>query len=470
MQPIGNAWAKLPRLVRDTARELGKRIELELRGAETELDRQVLELIKDPLTHMVRNSADHGLESPAERLAAGKPEAGRIVLTARHQAGEVIVELADDGRGLDTAAIARKALAQGLAGEAALATMTEAEIHRFIFRPGFSTAATVTAVSGRGVGMDVVRANMERIGGVVDVASRAGRGTTFAIRIPLTLAIVSALIVEVAGTRFAIPQTGVRELVRLGGGGARADRIGNATVLRLRGRLLPLLSLARVLGLDADGDGGFVVVAQAAGTAFGLVVDRLHDIEEIVVKPVSPVLRHVAAFAGNTILGDGGVIMILDAAGIARAAGIGGDAEEPAVAETATMSVRNTALLLFRAGDGAPKAVPLDRVARLDEIVADRIEHAGDAMVLQYAGALLPLARIGEGGFRPRQTMLVIAEADRQLGLLVDAILDVVEQPLTLEGAARPGFLGSAIVAGRATEVLDSDWWLARPRSGATAA
>jgi two-component system chemotaxis sensor kinase CheA len=308
---------------------------------------------------------------------------------------------------------------------------------------------------------------MERVGGVVDVASRAGRGTTFAIRIPLTLAIVSALIVEVAGTRFAIPQTGVRELVRLGGG-ARAERIGNARVLRLRGRLLPLLSLARVLGLDAGEDGAVVVVVQGGGGAFGLIVDRLHDIEEIVVKPVSPILRHVAVFAGNTILGDGSVVMILDTAGIARAGGIGEEAEEAAVTPIATTAAETAALLLFRAGDDAPKAVPLGHVARLDEIAADRIEYAGDAMVLQYGDALLPLARIGDG-VRPRHPMVVVTEATRRLGLLVDAILDVVEQPLMLDAAARPGFLGSAIVAGRATEVLDTAWWLARARAGAPA-
>jgi two-component system chemotaxis sensor kinase CheA len=246
MQPIGNAWAKLPRLVRDLAREVSKKIELEMRGESTELDRQVLELIKDPLTHMVRNSADHGLESPEERRRAGKSETGRIMLNAYHEGGHILIEIADDGKGLNTARIREKAVAQGLATEAEVAAMPDAEVHRFIFHAGFSTAAAVTAVSGRGVGMDVVKTNVERIGGTIDVASTTGRGTAFTIKIPLTLAIVSALVVQVAGERFAIPQIGVLEMVRVGGSsGARIERIKDAPVLRLRDRLLPLVGLAR---------------------------------------------------------------------------------------------------------------------------------------------------------------------------------------------------------------------------------
>jgi two-component system chemotaxis sensor kinase CheA len=285
MQPIGNAWAKLPRLVRDLGVELGKKIALEMRGAETELDRQVLELIKDPLTHMVRNSADHGLERPEERLAAGKPETGRIMLKARHEGGHIIIEIGDDGRGLDAERIRQKVLAQGLATEAELTGMPEREIHRFIFRPGFSTATTVTAVSGRGVGMDVVKTNMERIGGAIDIRSREGLGTAFVIKIPLTLAIVSALIVEAGGERFAIPQIGVVELVRVGGEGtAQLERIKDAPVLRLRDRLLPLVNLAALLRLEPKGGeaSGFVVVTQVGGHVFGIIVDRVFDAEETV--------------------------------------------------------------------------------------------------------------------------------------------------------------------------------------------
>ncbi|MDI3307420.1 MAG: chemotaxis protein CheW [Acetobacteraceae bacterium] len=474
MQPIGNAWAKLPRLVRDLGVELGKRIELEMRGAETELDRQVLELIKDPLTHMVRNSADHGLETPEERRRAGKPETGRIMLNAYHEGGHIIIEIADDGRGLNVEKIRAKALAQGLATEAELAAMSEREIQRFIFRAGFSTAAAVTAVSGRGVGMDVVKTNMERIGGTIEVRSEEGRGTAFVVKIPLTLAIVSALIVEAGGERFAIPQIGVVELVRVGGEGApRLERIKDALVLRLRDRLLPLVNLARLLRLDAAAteEGGFVVVTQVGAHVFGIIVDRVFDTEEIVVKPVAPILRHVTIFSGNTILGDGSVIMILDPNGIARATGVGGEAMEGesgrgeslpgALADTDA----RTALLLFRAGDETPKAVPLGLVARIEDIPREQIETAGGRPLVQYRGRLMPLVPLS-GTWDPvamptRQPVLVFSDGDRSMGLMVEEILDVVEERLVIDPAGeRPGMLGSAVIGGKVTEMLDTAWWL----------
>ncbi|MBU8542285.1 MULTISPECIES: hybrid sensor histidine kinase/response regulator [Roseomonadaceae] len=478
MQPIGNAWAKMPRLVRDLSIELGKKIDLEMRGADTELDRQVLELIKDPLTHMVRNSGDHGLEGPEDRRRAGKSETGRIMLNAYHEGGHILIEISDDGRGLNTDRIRQKVVSQGLASEAEIAGMSEAEIHRFIFRAGFSTAAAVTAVSGRGVGMDVVKTNVERIGGTIDVSSVEGRGTGFIIKIPLTLAIVSALIVEVAGERFAIPQIGVLELVRVGGGsGSRVERIKDAPVLRLRDRLLPLVSLGRVLGLDEgaapelgeNGDTGFVVVTQVGANVFGIIVDRLFDTEEIVVKPVAPILRHIGMFSGNTILGDGSVIMILDPNGIARVTGVVADGAGARAAEgkaaSAVRSNEKTSLLLFRAGDETPKAVPLGLIARLDDIPVEQIENSGGTPVVQYRGQLMPL--LSMGGFAPaesgrtRQTVLVFSEGERSLGIMVDAILDVVDEALSVQaGQGRPGFLGSAVVAGKVTDVIDTAWWL----------
>jgi two-component system chemotaxis sensor kinase CheA len=479
MQPIGNAWAKMPRLVRDLSIELGKKIDLEMRGADTELDRQVLELIKDPLTHMVRNSGDHGLEGPEDRRRAGKSETGRIMLNAYHEGGHILIEISDDGRGLNIERIRQKVVAQGLASEAEIAGMSEAEIHRFIFRAGFSTAAAVTAVSGRGVGMDVVKTNVERIGGTIDVSSVEGRGTGFIIKIPLTLAIVSALIVEVAGERFAIPQIGVLELVRVGGGsGSRVERIKDAPVLRLRDRLLPLVSLGRVLGLDEgaapelgeNGDTGFVVVTQVGANVFGIIVDRLFDTEEIVVKPVAPILRHIGMFSGNTILGDGSVIMILDPNGIARVTGVVADGAGARAAEgkaaSAVRSNEKTSLLLFRAGDETPKAVPLGLIARLDDIPVEQIENSGGTPVVQYRGQLMPLLSMS-GGFAPaesgrtRQTVLVFSEGERSLGIMVDAILDVVDEALSVQaGQGRPGFLGSAVVAGKVTDVIDTAWWL----------
>ncbi|MCU0886556.1 MAG: chemotaxis protein CheW [Rubritepida sp.] len=478
MQPIGNAWSKLPRLVRDLSGELGKRIVLEMRGAETELDRQVLELIKDPLTHMVRNSGDHGLETPEQRRAAGKSETGRIMLNAFHEGGHIVLEIGDDGRGLNTERIKQKALAQGLATEAELAGMSEREIHRFIFRAGFSTAQAVTAVSGRGVGMDVVKTNIERIGGTVDLRSKEGHGTTFSIKIPLTLAIAAALIVEAGGERFAIPQNGVLELVRVGEGeGPKVERIKDAPVLRLRDRLLPLVSLRQVLRLgeaQADAAQGFVVVTQVGAQLFGIVVDRVFDTEEIVVKPVAPILRHITMFSGNTILGDGSVIMILDPNGIARGVGLGAEAAgEGAAAGQPTggagRGMERTSLLLFRSGEGAPKAVPLGLVARIERLPAERIEQAGDSLVVQYRGHLMPLVPLAGFHSAPadgEQAVLVFGDGDRALGLLVDEILDVVEAPLQIDGAGlRPGFLGSCVVAEKVTEILDTAFWLERGKA-----
>ncbi|MCA3339066.1 MAG: hybrid sensor histidine kinase/response regulator [Roseomonas sp.] len=474
MQPIGNAWAKLPRLVRDLANELGKKIELEMRGADTELDRQVLELIKDPLTHMVRNSGDHGLEGPADRRAAGKPETGRILLNAYHQGGHIIIEIGDDGRGLPVEKIRAKVLAQGLATEAELAQMNEHDVLRFIFRPGFSTAQQITSVSGRGVGMDVVKTNIERIGGTIELRSKEGRGTTFTIKIPLTLAIVSALIVQAGGERFAIPQIGVVELVRVGDeheGNTRIEMIKDAPVLRLRDRLLPLVSLSSLLRLreaPVGGLKGYVVVMQVGANVFGIVVDRVFDTEEIVVKPVAPILRHITMFSGNTILGDGSVIMILDPNGVARGAGITAEGRaEDQQTVTATGGIRSdssTSLLLFRAGDQTPKAVPLGLVARLEDIPIERIEMSGGTPVVQYRGQLMPMVPIAGHWAAPesgRQAVLVFTEGQRSMGLMVDEILDVVEEPLIIQpGSDRLGYLGSAVISERVTDVIDTVYWL----------
>ena len=401
MQPIGNAWNKLPRLVRDLSREMDKKIELTMLGADTELDRQVLELIKDPLTHMVRNSGDHGLESPAERRSAGKPETGHITLNAYHEGGHIIIEISDDGRGLPLDKIRAKILKQGLTTEAELAGMSETQLQRFIFRAGFSTATVVTAVSGRGVGMDVVKTNIEKIGGTIDLKSVPGAGTTFTIKIPLTLAIVSALIVEAGGERFAIPQISVVELVRAqkeaghghneAGSETVIERINDTPVLRLRDRLLPLVNLNDLLALGEsrnDDTGAYIVVAQVGANSLGIIVDRVFDTEEIVVKPVAPILRHVTMFSGNTILGDGSVIMILDPNGIARGTGIGAGGDSKAMSSSAMDGLRSTdrtAMLLFRAGSEQKLAVPLGLVARLEDIPRDKIEISCGAPVTHTA-------------------------------------------------------------------------------------
>ena len=391
MQPIMQAWRKLPRLVRDLGAELGKQVELSMIGGETELDRQVLELIQDPLIHMVRNSVDHGLESPAARIAAGKPATGRITLGSYHEGGHIVIEVGDDGAGLSTEAIRARVLSRGLATAGELASMTQRQLHLFIFRPGFSTAAAVTAVSGRGVGMDVVRSNVERLGGTVDLRSVTGGGTTFIVKIPLTLAIISALIVAAEGQRFALPQLCVRELVRAeaqgtpGPGRLVVEQVDGAPVLRLRERLLPLVTLRALLKLPTapdvkPGEALTVVVATLCGATIGLVVDRVFDTEEIVVKPVSPLLRGIAIFGGSTILGDGSVIMILDPGGIARAVGQADTADREAAARGGERPARRlgdrSAMLLVRlSADASPVAIPLGLVARIESLSRDAIEH-----------------------------------------------------------------------------------------------
>lgn len=481
MQPIGSAWGKLPRIIRDLSRELGKPIDLDMVGAETELDRQVLELIRDPLTHMVRNSADHGIEDPETRREAGKPEMGTVRLSAYHEGGHIIIAIADDGKGLNTAALREKANNLSLAPAAEIEAMTDAQIHNFIFHPGFSTAEKVTSVSGRGVGMDVVRTNIEVIGGSIDLKSVEGKGTTVTIKIPLTLAIVPALIVEVAGERYAIPQLAVTELVRAHPTGQnKIEKLKDTEVLRLRNALLPIIRLDTLLGVQKDpdathSDSTFVVVTQVGAQSFGIVVDEVFHTEEIVVKPMSGMLKEVSMFSGNTIMGDGSVIMIIDPNGVAQA--IGQAAAEPSALETNTGSVVRTdkeevSLLIFNAGSDDPKAVPLSLVTRLEEFDASQIEHAGERRMVQYRGKLMPLVYVSPETERRNEgslPLLVFAEGERVMGLVVDRIVDIVEDVLELQVESKTvGFLGNAIVKGRATEVLDvghflpmafSDWF-----------
>jgi len=485
MQPIGNAWQKLPRIVRDLSQELNKKMVLDMQGAETELDRQVLELIKDPLTHMVRNSADHGLETPEERVAAGKPETGTIVLRAYHEGGHIIIEVTDDGKGLNIDRIKEKILANGLVTKGQLDNMSENQIQKYVFNAGFSTAQKVTNVSGRGVGMDVVRSNIEIIGGTIDLRSKEGRGSTFTIKIPLTLAIVSALIVSSGGEKFAIPQLSVVELVRTGGNSEHTiETVNDTHVLRLRDRLLPLVSLTSELGIGAhrngeevEGDGidaeasseSYIVVAQVGAQTFGVVVDEVFDTEEIVVKPVSNILREIAMFSGNTILGDGSVIMIIDPNGMAAAISKEQVEQGTDVAEVEEKVAVNTAndmtsLLIFRAGTPEPKAVPLSVVTRLEEVQADEIEvSAGEALV-QYRGTLMPLVHNSMGTqlkTEGRQPTLVFSDGGRMVGIAVDEICDVVDDRLDVQHQnGQPGMLGTAVINGKATEVLDIGYFL----------
>ncbi len=477
MQPIGNAWQKLPRIVRDLSQELDKPIGLEMIGAETELDRQVLELIKDPLTHMIRNSADHGLEEPADRVAAGKPEKGNITLSAYHEGGHIIIEVKDDGRGLNLEKIKEKALKNGITTEAELEKMADQQIYKFIFAAGFSTATNVTSVSGRGVGMDVVRNNVELIGGSIDLRSTPGKGSSFIIKIPLTLAIVSTLIVEASGDRYAIPQLSVVELVRVQSNSEhRIERIKDRPVLRLRNKLLPLVHMSQLLGqteeADLDEDNGFIVVMQVGSQSFGVVVDGVFHTEEIVVKPMSSMLRNINMFSGNTILGDGSVIMIIDPNGVASAMAshasstLSDTVEDERDNEEARVVDADApiSLLLFRAGSDEPKAVPLSLVTRLEEFDVAKIEHSNGRDLVQYRGSLMPLVYVNEGDRHKSegtQPMLVFSDNGRSMGLVVDQIVDIVEDRMNIEVVSeRQGVLGSAIIRERATEVIDLGYYL----------
>lgn len=507
MQPIGNAWQKLPRIVRDLSKELNKKINLEMIGAETELDRQVLDQIKDPLTHMVRNSGDHGLEDTEGRLAAGKPEVGNITLSAYHEGGHIIIKIADDGKGLPTEKIRAKAIASGIATEAELAEMSENQIHKLIFHAGLSTAEKVTNVSGRGVGMDVVRTNIELIGGTVDLTSVEGEGSTFIIKIPLTLAIVSALIVESSHQRFAIPQLAVVELVKSSPKAEhRIEMINDSPVLRLRNKLLPVVSLSRLLGAEnlrkpeeiaeagpeskaetkaeskaetghlqsqqencVTNQNVFVVVLQVGGQTFGIIVDAVFHTEEIVVKPMSSMLRDITMFSGNTILGDGSVILIVDPNGIAQAVANDRTSQEAGVADTEDAieqmnTDQNTAMLVFRAGSDDLKAVPLSLITRLEEIDVSTIEHSNNRDLVQYRGKLMPLIYIDDSlthnqeGLQP---ILVFADENHSMGLVVDEIVDIVEDRLQIEiTSEKEGVVGSAVVKGKATEVIDVGYYL----------
>lgn len=471
MQPIGNAWSKLPRIIRDLSMELNKKIDLEMVGAETELDRQILDMIKDPLTHMVRNSADHGVEMPSERAAKGKPETGRIVLKAYHEGGHIIIEITDDGKGLPLSKIKEKIIKNGLATEEEVASMSDQQIQQYIFRAGFSTADKVTSVSGRGVGMDVVRTNIEKIGGSIVLKSVEGKGSTFLIKIPLTLAIVSALIVESGGERFAIPQLAVRELVLASAkSNIKIETVKGSPFFRLRDRLLPLVALRELLGLGEKGtenETQYIVVAQIGAYQFGIIVDKVFDTEEIVVKPVSKILKGLEIFSGNTILGDGSVIMILDPNGVAKASGEEDVADAAAQTQLDTKQEfvqEKTSLLLFRTGDGAPKAVPLSLVARLEEIETSKIETSSGKSMIQYRDQLMPLipfdSTVDVGNAR-KKPVLVFSDETSTMGLMVEEIVDITEEVVNVQvSASNPGIIGSAIIHGKATDVVDIGYFI----------
>jgi two-component system chemotaxis sensor kinase CheA len=482
MQPIDNIWSKFPRTVRDVALSCGKEVRIEMEGKETELDKTIIEAIKDPLTHLVRNSVDHGIETPEVRRAAGKDPVGRLRLRAFHEGGQVNIEISDDGAGLDQERIRRKAVEKSLVSGEQAARFSDREIHNLIFLPGFSTAEQITNVSGRGVGMDVVKTNIEKIGGTVEVGSKAGGGTTVRMKIPLTLAIIPALMVRSGGDRYAIPQVNLVELVRLQ---ARTgiEMVHGAPVHRLRGRLLPIVYLDHQLRIAGNAppstkqDGTVnIVVVQADGRQFGLVVDEVSDTEEIVVKPLRTQLKSVKAFAGSSIMGDGKVALILDVLGLAQLAGVIAEGRDRALVEETTVPAETGAekqtFLLFAGLGDSRMAIPLNMLARLEEFPVAQVEMAGGQWVTQYRGQILRLVRLSalleerRGGLRPLQALpapdsrpmqvLVLHHDGRSFGLVVERILDIVEDRAEVKSeASRRYVLYSVVIGNRVTELLD---------------
>lgn len=503
MQPIGTLWTKLPRIVRDLAKSCGKQVRVEMDGKETELDRTIIEALKDPLTHMVRNSIDHGIERPAVRTAAGKRAEGVLVLRAFHEGGLVNIEVSDDGAGIDPERIRQKALSRGLISPEQAARMGEHDVMQLIFLPGFSTAEQVTHLSGRGVGMDVVKTNIEKVGGSLVLQSRLGEGTSFRLKIPLTLAIIPALIVRTGGERFAIPQVNLRELIRLNGPTIheRIDSILGTPVCRLRGGLLPLIDLHSILQMD-ESFGAFtrhrevlnIVVVTADARQFGLVVDEICDTQEIVVKPLGKTLESVKSFAGATIMGDGRVVLILDMIGLAqrglappnqsarqeRQASIAGQKSPQASGENEATEVQR--LLLLEAGVQGLMALPLAAVARLEEFPTLDIEWGGGQAMVQYRGKIMPLVTLSSAlperrkvarsrdviASGDRTQVVVLANQDRPIGMIVERILDVVEVTLVEQRrGTRPGVLSTAIIQGRIAQLLDVPCLIQSVESGA---
>ena len=485
MQPIRVIWNKLPRVVRDMAHASGKQIALEMDGSETELDRTIIEAIKDPLTHIVRNCCDHGIERPEARAARGKPAQGKMTLRAFHEGGQVNIEISDDGAGIDVERVKSLAVEKGILRSDDADRMGDREAQNLIFNPGFSTAKKVTNVSGRGVGMDVVKTNIEKIGGLVDLFSRPGEGTTVKLKIPLTLAIIPGLVVSSGGESFVIPQVSLLELIRLEGdaAGKQIEQIHGTPVYRRRGKLLPLAYLNDVIGLASDSGSKLlnIVVLQAGDRQFGLVVDRISDTQEIVVKPLGKQLKGLDCYAGATIMGDGRVALILDVLGIGKRSGVVAEMADQSRHEKAEQRDRaagaaRQTLMLFRAGSFERVAVPLALVARLEEFPQSKIERSSGRLVTQYRGTILPLASLGpllgpgsdDAASRqdPAQA-IVFDDGQHPIGFLVDQILDIVEDTVTIrQQTSHPGLLGSAVLGGKVTDMLDLNTVIKRAVDG----
>ena len=476
MQPIGSVWGKFPRVVRDLAVTCGKQVAILMEGAETELDKTLIEAIKDPLTHAVRNAIDHGIEAPEARVAAGKPAEGTLTLAAYHEGGQVNIEVSDDGAGINCEKVRERAIERGLITADEALSMTERESIALLFRPGFSTAAAVTNVSGRGVGMDVVKTSIEKIGGSVDLQSEFGKGSVLKIKIPLTLAIVPALLIRSGGDRYAIPQVNLLQLIRLEGPQVKAkvEMVLGAPVFNLRGKLLPLVSLNKQLEQDTTvfaankEDVLNIVVLQADDQQFGLVVDQIDDTEEIVVKPLSEQLKGLKAYAGATILGDGKVALILDILGLAEKSRVitdHSDRHRSSVrsADNADGSCLES-LLLFGTGGNGRLALPLRQVERLEKFPSGSMEKSGEFHVVQYRGEVMPLIHVSQivphactdPEIEGSLNVVVYSHQGGRVGLVVESILDIVYVEMNAQDMiGTEPILGSVLVEEKVTDVIN---------------
>jgi two-component system, chemotaxis family, sensor kinase CheA len=471
MQPVSNIFSKMPRIVRDLSQSLGRRVRLVMEGQETELDKSLLEAIKDPLTHAVRNALDHGIEPPAAREAAGKDPEGALRLRAAQEGSHVLIEVADDGAGISVEKVRNKALERGLVTQERVAQLSERELLQLIFLPGFSTAAAVTNVSGRGVGMDVVKTNVEKIGGKVEIDSRPGKGTTLRLRIPLTLAIIPALIVRSVNQSFALPQGALSELVHVPPAQAASaiEWIEDAALFRLRGQLLPLVYLDRLLTPAAEGRppaerDNFIAVLDADGRRFGLVVDGLADPEEIVVKPLSAVLKGIGLYSGATVLGNADLALILDPGAIAMKAGVTMAADDERVSVALSFSEadvsRSHEFLLVAAG-GRQAAIPLADVLRIEQIPVSRVEYIGYRPVLNFEGQLLPVEDTGgvlaAAQPDPQAQIIVVVcrDGNRHVGIAVSHVLDVDAGSDLVEAGTRQRAEGVTLLKNHVTGVVD---------------
>jgi two-component system, chemotaxis family, sensor kinase CheA len=473
LQPMSTIWQKLPRAIRDLASVSGKQVQVEMEGVDTELDKSIVEAIKDPLTHLVRNCIDHGIEPPAERIACGKPTLGRIFLRAFYESGKVNIEVGDDGRGLDPERLKERSLQLGLVSASQAATMNDSEAMNLIFLPGFSTSEQVTHLSGRGVGMDIVKSNIEKINGSVEIHNQQGQGTTFQLKIPLTLTIIPALIIISGGERYAIAQTSLQELVRLEAEALNSiEMLYDVPVYRLRGEIVQIIYVNQVLQIEdraTNSDTLNLIILQTENCRFGLIVDTIEDILDIVVKPLGKQLQALSLFAGATILGDGRVALIIDVVGLANRAGIITKQKQLLSSETAKSSqnqVDRQQIVLFQGLQDTPMGIPLTNAFRLEEVPRSAIEKVGNQYVVQYYSQILPVIDLrtvfgnGEEAFaREVETLALVIislHSELNIGLVVDDILDIVDEPLTITGIpSRPGVLLSAVIQGKITEILD---------------